>query len=74
MHYLLVHLLIYYLLSKGVLLTCMSVYHMCAWLSEWSKVAIRPPRTGVTSGCKIPSEFWELNQVCLKELTSALKF
>lgn len=56
------YLLVYYLISM-----CMSVHCVCVCFSGWSKVAIGSQGTGVTSGCKMPSECWDLNQGSLKE-------
>lgn len=43
---------IYYFVCESVLITCMSMYHRCAWCLWRSEDSVRVPGTAVMNGCE----------------------
>lgn len=61
------YILTFLLLCICVFLTCMYVYHMCAWCFWRPKEGIRYSEAGDTSGCELIHGYWELNSGPLEE-------
>jgi hypothetical protein len=56
-----------YFMCLGVLLACISVYHLCARSPERTEKSIRLPGTGIPESHETPCGGWEVNSGLLQE-------
>ena len=65
--------LIFIFMCMGVLLTYMSVHHVCVWYPQRPKTEVRSPETGVTDSCEPPCRYQDSNFSLLEERAVSIR-